>query len=486
MISRTVIFISIFLLISQVSKGQVVSEIAGKVKIAQLDKDNNSDSLVIKLPDGSLGLRDANSISNHQVLSISNDTIFLEDGGFVKLPNITYDSNLVTGNYSPKIYFGNPVVPPYQSNEQAKLMASDAQDNDRFGGSVSISGDYAIVGATLDDNNGSYYGAAFIYKRSNGTWMQQTKLTSSDSEPLYGYGFSVAISGDYAIVGSPNESEATYRAGAAYIYKRVNESWVLQSKISALGAQANKNFGYSVSISGDYAVVGAQLDNHAGVFSGSAYIFKRNGNSWYEQTKLVADDANQQSYFGTSVSISGDRAIIGSALDDDNEEDSGSAYIFIRSGNNWFQYEKIRASDPEEGDRFGYSVSISGDYAVVGAYRDDDNGKNSGSAYIFEKSGLFWREEAKLTPSDLNAFSLFGHSVSISGTNAVVGAYRNSPGGSAYLYVRSGATWVEQAKFKSSDADENDDQFGFSVFISGIHAIVGARFDENGGAAYIY
>lgn len=465
---------------------QNTTEFEGKVKITKLVTDNSADSLVVKLPDGSLGLRVASSVSNFQILSISNDTIFLEGGGFVKIPNSVTDSNLLAGNYSPKVYFGNPVIPAYTSNERAKLTASDAQSNDRFGHNVAISGDYAIVGALIDDTNGSFEGAAFIYKRSNGTWTQQVKLTPTDTESLLNYAQSVAISGDYAIVGNFDASDVAHRAGSAYIYKRNGESWILQSKITASDAEVNEIFGRSVSISDDYAIIGAPLDDDAGVFSGSAYIFKRVGDNWVEQTKILANDANAQSYFGQSVSISGDRAIIGSPFDDDNEEDSGAAYLFFRSGDDWIQNEKIRASDPEENDRFGWSVGLSGDYAIVGAYRNDDSGTNSGSAYIFERSGIFWREEIKLTASDASQFNFFGYSVSISGTNAIVGAYRNTPGGSAYLFARSGGIWGEQAKFKASDVNDSDDQFGYSVFISGIHAIVGARFDSGGGAAYIY
>ncbi len=153
----------------------------------------------------------------------------------------------------------------------------------------------------------------------------------------------------------------------------------------ASDGDAGDRFGYSVSISGDYAIVGAYLDNDNGSFSGSAYIFHRDGTSWSQQAKLTASDGVTNDVFGFSVSVNGDYAIVGAFIDDDNGSNSGSAYIFKRDGTNWHEQFKLTASDAAASDHFGTSVSISGDYAIVGANWDDDNGTNSGSAYIFGK-----------------------------------------------------------------------------------------------------
>jgi len=214
--------------------------------------------------------------------------------------------------------------------EVDKLLASDGADHDRFGYSVSVSGDYAIIGAYYDDDKGSYSGSAYIFKYDGTVWYEQAKLTASD--------------------------------GAA-----------------------DDLFGHCVSISGDYAIIGAYLDDDHGSESGSAYIFKRDGETWYEQDKLTASDGAAGDVFGYSVSISGDYAIVGAWRDDDKGDDSGSAYIFKRDGSVWSEQVKLTASDGAAEDRFGYCVSVSGDYdyAIVGAYVDDDNGDYSGSAYMF-------------------------------------------------------------------------------------------------------
>ncbi|MCK9516995.1 MAG: FG-GAP repeat protein [Ottowia sp.] len=217
--------------------------------------------------------------------------------------------------------------------------------------------------------------------------------------------------------------------------------------------------------------------------------------------KLVASDGAADDRFGYSVAISGDgtTAIIGSYQDDDLGDQSGSAYIFTRSGSTWTQQAKLVPSDGAANDWFGFLVAISGDgnTTIVGAYQDDDNGSNSGSAYIFTKSGVTWTQQAKLVPSDGAGGDLFGWSVAISayGNTAIVGSYLDndlgSASGSVYVFTRSGVTWTEQAKLLASDGAANDN-FGYSVTISGDGntAIVGSRFDDdrggNSGSAYIY
>ena len=164
--------------------------------------------------------------------------------------------------------------------------------------------------------------------------------------------------------------------------------WTEQQKILASDGSYADWFGNSVSINGDYIVIGALLDDDNGVNSGSAYIFYYNGTIWSQQTKLTASDGAAYDHFGRSVSISGDYAVIGAYGDDDNDSDSGSAYIFHRTGTTWSEQAKITASDGVAGDSFGHSVSISGDYAVIGASGDDDNGSDSGSAYIYYNDGV--------------------------------------------------------------------------------------------------
>ena len=209
-------------------------------------------------------------------------------------------------------------------------------------------------------------------------------------------------------------------------------------KINASDGAARDYFGGSVFISGDYAIVGAFGDGDSGLTSGSAYILKRDDMSWNGQAKLVASDGAAGDYFGWSVSISGDYAIVGACRDDDNGDDSGSVYIYKRDGTTWSQQSKITASDSAACDYFGVSVSISGDYAIVGAGCDDDNGANSGSSCPFKRNGTTWSQQAKITASDGAADDNFGSSVSISGDHAIVGALWDDDNGdgSGCLHLR--------------------------------------------------
>ena len=374
--------------------------------------------------------------------------------------------------------------------EVEKLLAADGAADDEFGRSVSVSGDYAIVGASGDYNG---EGSAYIFFYNGTTWTQQAKLTAADGAYNDLFGYSVSISGDYAVVGAYWDDDNGTNSGSAYIFVRSGTTWSQQAKLTASDGAGGDRFGYSVSISGDYAIVGAWGDDNYPYESGSAYVFYYNGTSWTEQAKLLASDSAAYDLFGYSVSISGDYAIVGAYADDDNGDMSGSAYIFKRDGTSWSEQAKLLASDGAADDSFGWSVSVSGDYAVVGAYWDDDSGAESGSAYIFERDGTNWSQQAKLTASDGAAQDCFGYSVSISGDYTIVGAYADDDNGtnsgSAYIFVRSGTTWGQQAKLTASDGAVVD-LFGSSVSINGAYAVAGAwGDDDNGsdsGSAYMY
>jgi hypothetical protein len=198
-----------------------------------------------------------------------------------------------------------------------------------------------------------------------------------------------------------------------------------------------------VAISGVTVVIGAPEDDDAGNSSGSAYVYVRNGGVWTQQQKLTASDAVFNDRFGNSVGISGDTIVVGAWLDDSM---SGSAYVFIRSGGVWTQQQKIRALDAGAGDLFGSSVSISGDRIVVGAPGNDDVGIDSGSAYIFVRSAGVWAQAAKLTAGDASSKDNFGTAVAIDGTTAVVSAIEAAPPtipGAAYVFVLDQGGWIQ-------------------------------------------
>jgi len=374
--------------------------------------------------------------------------------------------------------------------EEAKLVAGDGAAYDQFGFTVSLSGDTALVGAHRDDDNGSDSGSAYVFVRQGTSWTQEAKLLAGDGAADDWFGVSVSLSGDTALVGAYGDDDNGSASGSAYVFARSGTSWTQEAKLLAGDGAAGDEFGRSVSLNGDTALVGAYGDDDTGSASGSAYVFARSGTSWTQEAKLLAGDGAAGDEFGRSVSLSGDTALVGAYLDDDNGNDSGSAYVFVRSGTSWTQEAKLLPSDGAAGDWFGHSVSVSGEAALVGAYQDDDN---SGSAYVFARSGTSWTQEAKLLPGDGPATDLFGYSVSVSGDMALVGAFddddNGTNSGSAYVFARSGTSWTQEAKLLAGDGAAYD-MFGHSVSLSGDTALVGAFNDyDNGnssGSAYVF
>ena len=377
--------------------------------------------------------------------------------------------------------------------EVDKLLASDGAEGDRFGIEVAISGDYAIVGAYGDDYNGYRTGSAYVFERGGGSWIQVAKLTAGDGAEGDYFGTAVAISGDYAIVGAYNDDDNGSNSGSAYVFERGGGSWAQVAKLTAGDGAEGDYFGIAVAISGDYAIVGAYSDDDNGSASGSAYVFERGGGSWTQVAKLTAGDGAELDHFGFPVAISGYYAVVGATSDDDNGSNSGSAYVFEWDGTSWSQAAKLTAGDGAEEDRFGTAVAISGDYAIVSARYDDDNGDGSGSAYVFKRGGASWSQAAKLTAGDGAEFDNFGIAVGLSGDYAIVGAQfdndNGSASGSAYVFERAGASWSQVAKLTAEDGDGGD-YFGSTVAISGDYAIVGAFDDEDNGqrsgSAYVF
>ena len=393
-------------------------------------------------------------------------------------------------------------------NEVKKLTASDAQAEDSFGISVSISGDTAIVAARFEDAEGTNAGAAYVYQRDQGganTWGEVTKLIASDAEAGDYFGTSVAVDGDIAIVGARFESAGGFQAGAAYVFQRDQggaNAWGEVRKLIASDAQATDWFGATVAVSGDTAVVGAYLEDSGGDFAGAAYVFQRDqggADNWGEVTKLMASDTQAEDEFGASVAISGDTVIVGAFLEDAGGDRAGAAYVFQRDQggqDNWGEVTKLMASDAQAGDFFGIGVAVSDDTVVVGADNDDAGGDLAGAAYVFQRDqggADNWGEVTKLTASDAEAGDFFGSGVSVDGDTAVVGAFREGNGaGAAYVFGRDeggGGNWGEVTKLTASDAQVGD-FFGIRVAISGNTAIVGAHHEDAGGndagAAYLF
>jgi hypothetical protein len=360
-------------------------------------------------------------------------------------------------------------------SQQAKLTSSGGASGDHFGWTVAIAGSTAVVGAYA---NNSLAGAAYVFTRSGTKWSQKAKLTASDATAGDQFGYAVALSGTTAVIGAPGKGTNT---GAAYVFTGSGSTWTQQAELTAGSAAAQFDyFGGTVAISGTTAVVGADEGGNGG--NGAAYVFVRSGTTWTQQTVLTASDGASGVLFGFSVAISGTTAVVGAW---GNNSDTGAAYVFVRSGTTWTQQAELTATGGATNDDFGTSVAIAKSIAVVGASQSGNGG--NGAAYVFTRSGTTWSQQAKLTAADGAAGDLFGDSVAISGTTALVGApSSNSATGAAYTFARSGTAWSQQAKLIAGDGASGDN-LGRSVAIAGTTAMAGADGSDTAtGAAYAF
>ena len=360
------------------------------------------------------------------------------------------------------------------SNEN-KITASDGAASDYFGQSVAVGSDRIVIGAYQDDDNGSNSGSAYIFDL-DGT--QLAKITASDAAAGDYFGQSVAVGSGRIVIGAYRDADNGSDSGSAYIF---DLDGTQLAKITASDGAASDNFGSVVAIGNGRIVVGAYYDDDNGTNSGSAYIFDLDGT---QLAKITASDGAANDRFGSSVAIGNGRIVVGAYGDDDNGSDSGSAYIFDLDGN---QLAKITASDAAAGDFFGISVAVGCGRIVVGAYEDNDNGSNSGSAYIFDLDG---NQLAKITASDGAASDNFGSAIAIGNGRIVIGTQRNddngTDSGSAYIFDLDG---TQLTKITASDGAA-DDRFGRSVAVGNGRIVVGAYGDDDNGSAsgsaYIY
>jgi hypothetical protein len=383
--------------------------------------------------------------------------------------------------------------------QRAKLLSSTAQQGDEFGWSVAISGDTAIVGCYLDDQAASQAGAAFIYERTPSGWMEVQKLMAGDAAPSDLFGSAVAISGDTVAVTAPNKKVGNLtQAGAAYIFVRGASGWVESAKVVSNDPSWLGGFGNYVTLwQGDRLLVAKYFDGQVASYSGAVYVFDRQGTSWAQTAKLKASDAKESDNFGQSVSVAGDRVLIGAAfVDVASVKDAGAAYLFELTPSGWTETQKLTASDGGMDDRFGWSVVLSGTTALVGSILQDAAGQNAGAVYVFGQEVSGWIQKQKLVSSNSGSGAKFGISVAIAGDLAIVGAETDGPidAGAAYAFKRSGSNWSQIGKLLAKKSSQSD-LMGRSVGISGATAIVSAHTDDNAcpsnlncnsGAAYVF
>ncbi|MGB0388608.1 MAG: hypothetical protein ACPGWR_27625 [Ardenticatenaceae bacterium] len=341
------------------------------------------------------------------------------------------------------------------------LQPSDSTSVGSFGQSVSLSGDWALVGAAEDSKGSSGLGAGYLYHWDGDMWQESAKLEASDGSAGDGFGRVVSISGDVALVGAPFDDDHGTSSGAAYLFRFDGSQWQEEAKLTATDGAQFDRFGLVVSISGDVALVGAPFDG-----AGRAYIFRFDGESWQEERVL----SNQGGLFGRSVSVNGNVALIGT---------NSSAIVYRFEGSTW-QEEQVLAI----GDGLASSLSVFGKQAIVGATSEGAAGK----AYLFALDGSNWQEQGVLTSP--NEEESFAHTVSLFESRALIGVREaDNSTRSAYLYRFDGTNWVQETLLNASNG-VSDHDFGHVVALADNKALIGAPkdnpADEQSGRAYLY
>ena len=438
--------------------------------------------------------------------------------------------------------------------QEAYVKASNPGAADEFGYRVAISGDTMVVGARLEDSNtrgvngdesndgATWSGAVYVFVRSGSMWTQQAYLKASNADANDLFGYSVAIDGDTIVVGAQGEasnatgvngdetSNSAANAGAAYVFVRSGSMWTQQAYLKASNTAASYIFGNSVAISGDTIAVGSNYEDSAATgingdetstganTSGAVYVFVRSGSEWTQEAYVKASNTGASDDFGQHIALSGETLVVGARSEDSNSttvngdeadnmaSNSGAAYVFVRSGTTWTQQAYLKASNAEASDGFGWSVGVSGDTVVVGAQQEDssavgvngdasnNSAASSGAAYVFVRSGSTWTQQAYLKASNAGANDWFGWSVAVDGDQVVVGApfeasnatSVNGDGtnntaaeaGAAYLFVRNGNTWSEAGYIKT-DNNQAGDRVGWSVAMSGDTAAISAQWEDS-------
>ena len=382
--------------------------------------------------------------------------------------------------------------------QQAELTAADGAAGSGFGISVAVDGSTAVVGARTNGPN-STQGAAYVFVESGGTWSQQAELTASDGTTNDQFGQSVAVSGSTIVVGAPQHpfSLGGNGPGKAYVFVENGGTWNQQAELKASDGAAGDDFGYSVAVSGGTAVVGASghmVSSNQG--QGAAYVFVPSGGTWTQQAELTASDGAANDQFGWSVAVSGSSAVVGAPGHMVGSNVLGAAYVFAQSGTTWGQQAELTSSDGAANDKFGSSVAVDGNTAVVGAVGHMVGlNVDQGAAYVFVPSGSTWSQQAELIASDGAAGDYLGSTVSVSGSTALAGTWLHTVGsnveqGAAYVFVPSGGNWSQQAELTAADGARYDG-FGVSVAVSGSTALAGAPNHKVGsnpaqGAAYVF
>lgn len=376
--------------------------------------------------------------------------------------------------------------------ETARLTSSDPEAFQRFGWSVSLCGDKAIVG-TGDYPYGSEINAsgAYILEKTD-EWRQVAKLLPADELPTRYFGASVAIDGDTAAVGAARANSDTIEAsGAVYVFRVIEGAWTQIAKLTPTDPRAYSDFGWSVALEGQMIVVGAPVaDFQAGV----VYVFEEIDGAWQQTARLNATDPEQG--FGYCVSIDYSRIAIGAPWKYREPGNYGSVYVFTKVNDIWMPAPAIHAGLDTVSIPFGVSVDLDGDTLVAGAvYNSPPSSDANGRALVFREVAGLWERVAVLTGDGDPHHNNFGAYVAVSGDTVGIcdfnpSEFRSSD--SVHIYRQFNDEWlpIRKPAISQNPANVDDvDRLGRGIAIDNGVILVGARSDrefEEGGAVYAF
>lgn len=385
--------------------------------------------------------------------------------------------------------------------QQVKLTEKTKVGENQFGYSVALDEDTALIGVPGDDEKGSAAGAVYVFRRDEkGVWQQMQKLTASNGKASNFFGASVALSGDVALVGARGANPEGSFSGAVYVFVRGSDGvWKEVQVLNADDGKAGNFFGWSVAVYGNTALIGARGNGDEKSFPGAAYVFTQGADGkWAQAQKLTALDGAGGDEFGYSVALLDNTALIGARGKNEKGILTGAAYLFSREvDGQWAQQQKFTASDGASGEEFGYSVALDENTVVVGARFAREEAENleaeathPGAVYVYElktgPEGAVWEETQKLLASEGNSGSEFGGSVALSGDSLLIGAREAVVSslimGAAYVFVReqdgeAPASWKERQRILARDG-AGGDTFGASVALQGESALIGSPLDD--------
>lgn len=385
-----------------------------------------------------------------------------------------------------------PIAAQCEFTEDQKFIPADSAPGDIYAGAVGISGDWMFIMSEWDDINGVDSGSAYIYNWNGSSWVETQKIDPNDGAAGDNFGRSVAVQGSTAVIGAHwDNTVGGFRAGSAYIYTFNGSIWVQSQKLVPPDASPISAFGNACWIDGDVMAIAAWRNDVVGNESGAVYTWRFNGTDWAYEEKIVPSDAANMDQFGRGVWVSGDVMVVGAYRNDDDGTDSGCAYVFRFNGTTWVEEQKLRASDASANDRLGHSVSIDGDVILAGAHLEDTAGVDAGAAYFFRYNGSTWVEEQKVIVSGAAPGDRAGLAVAVQGDTALISAHRDfgaptQAPGAVYVFRDLNGVWTEEQKLIASDGVDGD-VLGFHVALDGDYAVGGAwRANNNSGTGYVY